>query len=182
MMSFHPSEIDIELFISNIEYYIKHNFFNFEVVIIFSDECHHNVCSQLISSLKEKTINYDIYSIFDYNGKYFFKQDSKVIKNILKNNIIYDGELINYQELTTNISPYGYICNKNIYFLDIYNCLTSHLLKKEINLLDNPNFLNQLKLMDHYCLNTNCYTPPDSYYPKNKATLKDKIRAQYDKC
>lgn len=181
LMSFHPSEIDINTFTSNIEYYINNNFFKFEVVIIFSDIKYLNTCVQLISYLNDNKIMYDIYSIFDFDGKYFFDQNSESIIGILKNNIEYDNDFITYQELSKKISPYGYMCNKNIYFLDIYGNLTSHLIKNDVNLLTDCDFLNNIKLKDHYCPNTNCYTPPDSYYPKNKATLKDKIKAQYDK-
>ena len=181
LMSFHPSEISLDQFIKNIEYYKNNNFNKFEVVIIYSDVLYFDVCNDLMIYLKKNNILFDIYSIFDYDGKYHFKQDNKKISSLLLDNIIYNDENINYLNLYNAESKYGYICNKNIYFLDIYGVLTSHLLHEDVNLLNYNNFLNTLELKDHYCSNTNCYTPPDSYYPKNKATLKDKIREQYAK-
>lgn len=181
MMSFHPSEINVEKFIKNIEYYKSNNFLNFEVVVIYSDISHHDICKELCDYLRINNIVFDIYSIFDYKGEYHFKQNNETISSILLDNIVYFDKNINYLNLYNNESKYGYICNKNLYFLDIYGELTSHLLCSGVNILNDVDFLNNLILKDNYCPNTNCYTPPDSYYPKNKATIKDKIREQYAK-
>ena len=171
-LTYHPSEVDEDLFLFNLKEKIK-IYSRIQVLIMIFSKEEIAKTRKLIEFLTLNDIHFDIGKPFDLNGKYINDIDLNAAfdmpKNIKINNIS-----DSYYNQSGN--KFGQMCSKKLFFLDINGNVSNFDWDgSKFNILDAPDYFNSIDMSKSwYCPNTYCNLLPESEYSKTAATMIEK--------